>query len=168
MPDGDVVYLQAKYFDENGILTSELNPDLKFNIVSDKHILSVGDILFAAKGYKNFAVAYKNNYPPSVASTSFFVIRLKTNNILPEYVAWYLNNSTIKKYLKGKAIGTSIASIAKPVLEDLEIYIPDLQKQKTIIKIDSLQKNEQSLANRIQKLKGQLIQNKLYKSLENM
>ena len=40
------------------------------------HILRQGDVLFAAKGTKNFAALYESKYHTAVASTSFFVIRV--------------------------------------------------------------------------------------------
>ena len=56
---GDIAYLQPKYFDEQGKLTVNLEPDLNSVGVSEKHILKQGDIIFAAKGSKNFAFHFK-------------------------------------------------------------------------------------------------------------
>lgn len=77
--DGEIVYLQAKHFNENGQLIGLLHPDLLAESISGKHLLQPGDILFAAKGTKNFAAWYESKNLPAVASTSFFVIRLKGN-----------------------------------------------------------------------------------------
>ena len=52
---GEVVYLKAKHFDENGKLNTILHPDLNINNITEKHLLKPGDVLFAAKGTKNFA-----------------------------------------------------------------------------------------------------------------
>ena len=58
--EGQIVYLQSKHFDENGILKSSLYPDLKAESISEKHLLQNGDIIFAAKGTKNFAALYES------------------------------------------------------------------------------------------------------------
>ena len=113
---GEVVYLQSKHFDEHGQLHSELHPDLMTDGISEKHLLKDGDVLFAAKGTKNFAAVFENHNEPSVASTSFFVIRPTDNKVLPQFLAWFLNNHTTQTLLKGQAIGTSIPSISKQVL----------------------------------------------------
>jgi hypothetical protein len=120
--EGEIVYLQAKHFDETGQLISFLHPDLLAENISGKHLLQQGDVLFAAKGTKNFAVWYESlpaghtgKNLPAVASTSFFVIRLKENTIdkvLPEYLAWYINQPVSQKFLKGNAMGTFIVSIS--------------------------------------------------------
>jgi len=51
---GEVVYLQANHFDENGNLSSALIPNLFLTNQTKHHLLQPGDILFAAKGNKNF------------------------------------------------------------------------------------------------------------------
>ena len=70
---GDLVYLQSKHFDEFGQLQTVLHPDLKAESISEKHLLKEGDVLFAAKGNKNFATVFENHNEAAVASTSFFV-----------------------------------------------------------------------------------------------
>jgi restriction endonuclease S subunit len=163
---GDIVCLQAKHFDENGNLRASLHPDLKADHVTKKHLLQPGDVLFAAKGTKNFAAVYENHNAPAVASTSFFVIRCTDKKILPEYLAWFLNHPSTQKILKGQAIGTSMASISKTVLEDLEISIPAIETQKSILKITDLRKAEKKLNQQIELLKEKQIQHYLLNALK--
>ncbi|MBN1337910.1 MAG: restriction endonuclease subunit S, partial [Bacteroidales bacterium] len=116
---GEIVYLQARHFDENGELAETLYPDLSADNKLNKHLLRKGDILFAAKGSKNFAACFKNAEMPAVASTSFFVIRLNEKNVLPGYLTWFLNHPSTQTLLKGQARGSSIVSISKAVLNEL-------------------------------------------------
>jgi len=58
---GEIVYLQSKHFDENGELTEILYPDLNVDSKINKHLLEKGDVLFAAKGTKNFAAWYEDD-----------------------------------------------------------------------------------------------------------
>ena len=163
--NGDVVYLQAKHFDEEGNVAAKLHPDLFIEEISQKHFLQPGDIIFAAKGIKNFAAIFEAHNQPAVASTSFFVISLSDDGVLPEYLAWFLNHTETQKYLKTFARGTSIASISKSVLEDLEIPVPDISIQKTILKISELRKRERTLIREIDELKEQQIQQKIMNSI---
>lgn len=158
---GELVYLQAKHFDEYGQLHSILHPDLLAEGISEKHLLKDGDVLFAAKGTKNFAAVFENHNEPSVASTSFFVIRLADKKVLPQYLAWFLNNHTTQTLLKGQAIGTSIPSISKQVLENLEIPVPDIKTQKAIVEISKLRNNEKSLKQKIEALREKQIQQQI-------
>lgn len=151
--NGDIVYLQARHFDENGLLLGDLYPDIMADDISEKHILKTGDVLFAAKGTKNFAAVFEDHNPPSVASTSFFVIRILNEVVLPQYLAWYLNNPDTQQFLKNLARGTSIASISKAVLDDLEIFIPDFKIQELILKITQLRNTEKGLKKEIEILR---------------
>ncbi len=151
--DGEIVCLQAKHFNENGNLISSLHPDISADGITGKHLLQQGDILFAAKGTKNFATCFQNIIYPSVASTSFFVIRLHVNyktQIQPEFLVWFINNPVSQKYLKGNAIGTSMVSISKVVLAELEISIPTIKIQEVILKISQLRNIELDIIHRIE------------------
>jgi restriction endonuclease S subunit len=169
MKEGQIVYLQSKHFDENGNLISLLHPDLKEDNISVKHLLRHGDVLFAAKGTKNFAALYERNNLPAVASTSFFVIRLNEDfqtKILPEFLTRYLNQPASQNYLKNQAVGSSIASISKSVLEELEISIPDLHTQRAILKIAQLRTSEQNLKKKIETLRDKQIQQQIFNALK--
>jgi restriction endonuclease S subunit len=165
-PEGEIIYLQAKHFDENGSLASSLHPDLKAEDISEKHLLQAGDVLFASKGTRNFASWYESKNQPAVASTSFFVIRLQSNLVIPEYLAWYLNSPYTLKILKGRAIGTSIVSISKTVLENLEISVPELNTQQIILKINQLQIREKSLMHQREILNEKKIQQLIINALK--
>lgn len=158
---GEVVYLQSKHFDEYGQLLSTLQPDLMAEGISEKHLLKDGDVLFAAKGTKNFAAVFENHNEPSVASTSFFVLRPTDKKVLSHYLAWFLNSHSIQILLKGQAIGTSIPSISKQVLENLEIAVPSIETQKTILQITKLRNKEKSLKHKIETLREKQIQQQI-------
>ena len=164
--EGEIVYLQAKHFDESGNLISKLHPDLFFSNVSIKHLLLPGDVIFAAKGLKNFATAYELHNLPAVASTSFFVIRLQDESVLPRYLAWFMNHPLTQNLLKANAHGTAMASISKAVLQELEISIPSLRTQEIILRISELRKNEKQLARQLEDLKEQQIQQNIFKALK--
>jgi len=162
---GELVYLQSKHFDEYGQLHSVLHSDLGAKGITEKHLLKDGDVLFAAKGTKNFAAVFENHNEPSVASTSFFVIRPTNNKVLPQYLAWFLNNQTTLTLLKGQAIGTSIPSISKQVLENLEITIPSIETQKAILHITKLRNKEKTLKQNIETLREKQIHQQIINAI---
>lgn len=159
--NGEAVYLQAKHFDEDGKLVTKLHPDLFISEISQKHFLLPGDIVFAAKGIKNFAAVFEAHNQSAVASTSFFVIRLQEEEVIPEYLAWFLNHPETQKYLKSFARGSSMPSISKSVLSELEVPIPDISKQRIILKISNLRRIERKLIREIDGLREDLLSQKL-------
>jgi restriction endonuclease S subunit len=158
--DGEVVYLQAKHFNEFGKLSSIPHADLKTDNLTNKHLLKHDDIVFAAKGSKNFAAVYQSDFR-AVASTTFFVIKIRVSHVLPEYLAWILNNSEMQSILKRHAIGSSMVSISKAVLEELEISVPTIEKQKQIVEISRLSKTEHELRLKIAELRQRQIQQQI-------
>lgn len=165
MAMGEVVYLQSKHFDDQGNLLSSIHPDLLIEDISQKHLLLPGDVLFAAKGTKNFASVYEKHNPPAVASTSFFVIRLSSSEVLPEYLAWFLNNPNTQIALKAQAMGTSIPSISKSVLEQLEIPIPSIEKQKSVVSISKLLLKEKVIQVKLSTLRDKKIQHQIINAI---
>ena len=168
IPEGDVIYLQAKHFDEVGQISTGLHPDLMAESISERHLLRQGDVLFAAKGTKNFAAVY-NLEEPAVASTSFFVIRLEEefrHRVLPEFLAWLINHPGAQAYLKGQAMGSSIVSISKGVLEELEISTPSIQKQQLILNISKLRNKEIELRQQIERLRDKQIQQQILNAIK--
>jgi restriction endonuclease S subunit len=83
--------------------------------------------------------------------------------VLAQYLAWFLNSHTIQTLLKGKAIGTSIPSISKQVLENLEITVPNIEIQKAILQITKLRNKEKSLKQKIEVLRDKYINQQLLK-----
>jgi restriction endonuclease S subunit len=162
---GDAIYLQSRHIDESGKIDFNLQPDISLDDRVSKFILSSGDILFSAKGNKNISIVYDQKLGPAVASSTFFVIRLTHQAVLPDYVSWFLNHPRTQKYLKAQAKGASPPSISIKTLYDLEIHVPNINTQREIIIIDTLRKKEQSMVRQIEDLKEQLMQQRLYQSI---
>lgn len=163
--EGELVYLQVKHFDESGNLQQKLFLDLPSKWIGEQHLLKPGDVLFAAKGVKNFAAVYEQRNEPAVASTSFLVLRLNTTQVLPEYLAWFLNSDAILMQLKAQAIGTSIPSISKQVLEAMAVPIPELNIQNTVIQVSKLRKKEAALKESIEALREKQLQYIIHKAI---
>jgi restriction endonuclease S subunit len=162
---GDVVYLQSRHFDEDGCLLGPLHPDLPFEDISEKHLLRACDVLFAAKGTKNFAAVFEEHNLQAVASTSFFVIRLLNSNVISAYLAWFLNNPNTQALLKAQAMGTSIPSISKQVLEELEIPMPSKEKQKSVVAISKLRLQEKTIQSKLESLRDKKIQHQIINAI---
>lgn len=162
--EADIIYLQAKHFDENFKVLPGIEPELILDAQTENHLLKTGDILFAAKGTKNFAAAYQPEYGLCVASSTFLVISLNNQTkipLIPEFVAWYINYSGLLEKLKRMAKGTSIPSISKSSLEELEIIVPAMEKQTLILKIDELRFKSKIIEDKLTELKRMSLQYRL-------
>ena len=163
-PNPNALYLQQSDFDGNGELRKTTQPTIVAD--SPKHLLATGDLLLASKGNNNICVIIPEIEQKCVASPSFLVIRLHDKSaILPEFVAWYLNLPTIQNTLAAQARGTSIMSISKATLGELEMPIPSIEKQKKYIELSKLQKREQELYKAIVEKRKQLLEYKMIKNI---
>ena len=164
VPNPNVLYLQQSDFDGNGELRNTVQPTIIVD--NQKHLLTAGDLLLASKGNNNICVIVPEIEQKCVASPSFLVIRLHDKSaILPEFVAWYLNLSTTQNTLAVQARGTSIMSISKATLGDLEIPIPSIERQKKYIELSKLQKREQQLYAAIAERRKQILEYKMIKNI---
>lgn len=91
-----------------------------------------GDIIFAARGAKNYAVALDGVPRRSVCSPHFFILRVK-GECDPNFLAWQINQKTAQSYFKRSATGSHIMNIRREVIEGLIVALPSLNKQKTIV-----------------------------------
>ena len=163
-PNPDALYLQQSDFDSRGELRDTAQPTIATD--NPKHLLAAGDLLLASKGNNNMCVIVPRIEQKCVASPSFLVIRLHDKSaILPEFVAWYLNLPTTQNTLAVQARGTSIMSISKATLGDLEIPVPSVERQKKYIELSKLQKRELQLYAAIAERRKQILDYKMIKNI---
>lgn len=164
-PVGEAVYLISRHFDESG----QIKDGVQANLIVDKsvgrHLLKPHDVLFAAKGPKNFAAVYNGEFP-AVASTTFFVIRLAVPEVIPEYLVWQLNSPTTETFLKSQAIGSAMVSIPKSALWNLKIAVPAIEKQRRILEIARLSKAEYDLRLKIAERRMTQIQQQIINAIK--
>ena len=159
----DILYLQGNYFDDFGRLDPTVKPQIKLTDNIHKHLLQHDDILFAAKGLHNYAVVYMEEMGRAVASSSFIVLRLSRDlltEVIPPYLAWYLTfNPEVKLF--HKQLGTTIPSISIEKLSKLEVEIPSIEQQNTIVQIQKLRNREKQLVFQLEQQKDYLIKQTL-------
>ena len=164
VPNPNALYLQQSDFDGNGELRNTTQPTII--VANQKHLLAAGDLLLASKGNNNMCMIVPGIEQKCVASPSFLVIRLHDKSaILPEFVAWYLNLPTVQNTLAVQARGTSIMSISKATLGELEIPVPSVERQRRYIELSKLQKRELQLYAAIAERRKQILEYKMIKHI---
>ncbi len=162
----DLYYIQSTDFDKQRNWNKALNPVLTNSSKFSNHVLSIGDILFVAKGRDFFAVVYDGMFQPAVASTTFLVVQVQDKSVIPEYIAWYINHPQTQALLWSLAKGSAMPSISKSVLEQIEIPIPKQSKQNAILEIHKLQIKEKRIHKQLGKLRQEYINELTYKSIQ--
>ena len=144
--DGTCLLLQAKDIDADR-LSYRTAALVRFTprLSGKDWFLKPGDILFMARGAKNFSVLI-DKLPGSVlAAACFFVVRINSE-VLPEYLCWYLNQLPVVEYLKRfSGRGVHMPVVRRAVLESIDIPLPPIETQKRVSEINKLLQKEQGL-----------------------
>lgn len=153
LPAGDVAVVQMRNaspevgIDWEGLVRVELPR------TTDKALLHSGDIILSTRGGRNFAYCIDGGRGPLVCSPHFFVIRLMRDQIIPEFLAWQINQTPAQQYLAAGATGSHILNLKRSVVEHLPITVPTFERQSNVIGIDKAFQAERQVLN-------QLIQNR--------
>jgi len=143
-----------------------VKPELPFDEKLEKHILQPGDVLVAAKGYDRFAVTYNDLPQPAVASSMFIVLHITDiDQIVPEYLAWFINHPKTQSILSGSSKGTALPSVTKDDVGKLEILIPPIKKQKSVLKLFELFQKERQLKLQLDTLLSSKVQQQIFNAI---
>jgi len=151
-----ILCLQGKDIEENRI-------EFKGKIFVDpakcttKDYLKPGNVLFSAKGNRHVAAVW-NRKEKAVATSTFLILSVNENEILPEYLAWYINQPKTQNYLKQIKKGGTISVVSKKEINDMDVNIPSMESQKKIIRIVNLENREQEILEEIKENRKHLIQ----------
>ena len=167
-PGGTHRVVQIKDFDDD----NRLNTSALFRVIPernvDRYLVNKGHVLFLSRGRRNFAFAIISDLEMTIAAGYFFILRKKSDRILPEYLAWFINQKPAQSYIQKYSRGTVINYINRQNLENLEVAVPDLETQKKITALYNLNVRENDIITQIQDLKNvvtnQLLINKVFES----
>lgn len=136
---GSIKYITSSHFDDLFQPSKFKESYIDSCKDEEKYLLKPNDLIITGKGHRLFAWAYNPIYGDIVPSSIFYIIKIKDSNIVKgEYLADAINTEKINFKLKSIGAGTSIPSIQKNELAQLEFNIPSLEEQDKIIKLARL------------------------------
>lgn len=162
-----VTMLMTSDFDEDLNLYKKLKPNAMYKPNIEKSYLVAGDVLFNAKGRRFFAVVYKGQYEKTVAGSSFHILKVKSNLLTPEYLAWFLNHPETLKTFEIKILNQSMPMVTKKELEEITILLPDLETQQKIVDICELNSRKTKIQQELIKLNNKFINAITFQKIKN-
>lgn len=147
--DGDTCLVQLRHADEHvGALAGALDR-VRLPGKREPDYLENGDVLFVAKGPRNFAVHIHDIPPNSVCSPHFFHLKVpggEKARILPEFLAWQINQSAVQTYLARCGQGSVVPSITRQQIEEMPVVVPPLAVQaRFVVLLQAARKEERVL-----------------------
>ncbi len=97
--DGTHRVIQIRDFDECRILHKEELSRVKIDKPAEHYLINKGDVLFLSRGHRNWAVSISDDCEDTIAVSHFFVLKMRNASVVPEYIAWYINQTPAQKYL---------------------------------------------------------------------
>jgi len=147
--EGPVKYLKGNHFDDDYDFSLFNDSYSKIEGKQEKYLLREGDILLAAKGYRNFAWKYQKHAGRCIASSTFFVIKVNTEMVLPDYFVLLINSPQVQHRQRFLGLGPVTPSIPKNELLNIDIFLPTLDEQENAVKIYSSIKKQIKLQRKI-------------------
>lgn len=145
-PEGPVRVIQMRDLALDGSVrwTDVLRTELTGRRTPDW--LLPGNLLLVARGNRYYAASLDAVPGPAVCGPHLFHLRLKSAPaILPEFLAWQINQPPFQRELRKAAEGSSQLSIRRPELEALQISVPSMSIQKKVAQLARLALRERDL-----------------------
>lgn len=156
--DGSHFLLQARDFDNlHHVDWSNLTRFTPAGSTSRSEIQQ-SDVLFLAKGQDNFACLVTRSVNHVLAANSFYILRPNKATIMPEYLAWWLNQKPAQEYIQLNRSGSSLPFLSVSALSRLEVPMPSVEMQRKISELELLRKKEADLLGLYLSKKSTLIQ----------
>ena len=145
-PDGNVLAVQLRDIKRDTVDWSSSVRTRLARTPGEAEWLRRGDILFVFRGTRYLAVVLDQVPGPSVSSTQFMLLRVREpETLLPEFLAWQLNQPFAQAYFQKAAEGTAQQSLRRGVIEGLEVVVPSLPQQHTVMELVSQVRVEREL-----------------------
>lgn len=158
LPEGGVPALQLRDVGTDGEAPGPRFQRYDLGKLSDRYFVRGGEVVFRSRGEPNTAAAVGDALSePAAVIVPLVIVRPDTERVLPEYLAWAINQPAAQRRLGAEAQGTSLRMIPMAVLENLDIDVPDLPTQKRIVELYALAKYEGRLLRELAARREQLV-----------
>lgn len=128
-----------------------INPDRDMS----KYVLEPGDILFMSRGTGSYAVILETLYHPSIAPSTFFVLKPQPH-VVPAYLVWCLEQPAIQSSLGQMRTGAGTPMIPRQGFAAIQIPLPEKELQRRIADLWRLQRREARLRQELSEETGRL------------
>lgn len=133
-PDGQVKIIQPKNITEQGNIILNGKKPLRANVQGLKP-LRTGDVLVVNKGRFAAAVFKMAGEDTWIVPSSVLVLTVVNDKVLPEYIALFLNSPNGQRLFYRHYEESTVPFISTENLGSMNIPVPDLEQQKTIVEL---------------------------------
>ncbi|MDP2215805.1 MAG: restriction endonuclease subunit S [Methanolobus sp.] len=156
--NGKVVVIQMKdLLDDNSVDCSRLMK-IDMHTLKEQHFARKGDLVFRSRGQVNTSAIIRGNPGKAVIAAPLLRIRITNfENVLPEYLNWYISQADAQRYLTSVQAGTSVNMIRSKELEEMPVHLPSLKMQNNIVELAALSARERMILSALAEKRGRYI-----------
>lgn len=111
--------------------------------------LQAGDVLVDTRGATNWSAFIEHVDAPLFAVLDLVIVRLKGDNLLPAYLALFLNLPTTQSALAMMRSTATIPRLGLGALGELEIPVPPIHVQQLMVALDSERRRQFELTKKL-------------------
>jgi len=116
-----------------------------------------GDIILRTRGERSTCAIVVGDPGFAVVAAPLLRLRVTDGRVLPAYLNWYVNQPLAQAHFAKHAEGSYVKMISKRVLEDLEVDVPSMERQRTVIELAALSGRQQMLNADLWSLRSRLL-----------
>ncbi|MDD2310631.1 MAG: restriction endonuclease subunit S [Desulfuromonadaceae bacterium] len=142
---GAVAVIQMKDLTNANLVCCDDLARVDMEMPKAHHLVRPGDLIFRSRGLTSNSALLVDDPGVAVLAAPLLRIRITNNSILPEYLNWYISQLPARSYLASCAEGTALKMISKQSLENLEVFVPSMARQRLVVEMASLAAEEQRI-----------------------
>lgn len=136
---GNTSAIQMKDATPEGLQQPDAFARVELENLPEHYLLLPGDLIFRSRGMVNTTVLIEQPMPRTICIAPLMFIRLhQKQEVMPNYLQWFINLPATQKRLNSFARGTTIRMIPAEAMEKLDIVLPPMERQGKIMEIAEL------------------------------
>jgi len=159
--NGKYRVIQIKDVSYRGFVSSGDLVKAAVDSIKPEYLTQIGDVLFTSRGANRRAATVDETAADAIFVSQLYALKIKTDAIVPGYLAWYLNQKPAQEFLEEHASGSYIQNIRHDVLAQLPVVMLSVETQKRIIEIYRLGLREREMAQKIAEKRWQVVEKTL-------
>lgn len=136
VPDGNVLVIQPKNITLDGAISFGVEGPLRTDATVSRS-LRPKDVLVSNRGRFAAAVFDLPELDPWIVPSSILILSVNTQGVLQEYLACYFNSAVGQRLLRRHWEQTTVPFISAKNLGHVDIPIPSLDRQHSLVAFDN-------------------------------
>lgn len=146
-PHGSCFMIRISDLSDDGHLTTDdLHQFEPGDDIKPDYFLRRGDVLLPNRGTRCTAYVFDLPLTNVLVGSQFYIIRPNEGKVRSDYLAWFLRTEQSAAHFALRRKGTLVQTVQRKDVLELELPLPPLAKQDSIIALDALAIQERQLS----------------------